>query len=84
MSSVDKTQAQSSLELVFNKETDPPTTLVLTVLIGRRNEHGKTAKGNAAFSDGVEHIAFTYSYQFDTSRSNSLDDIPLPVRKLLK
>ncbi|MDG1455286.1 MAG: hypothetical protein P8R38_03695 [Planctomycetota bacterium] len=84
MSSVDKTQARSSIEIVFNKETFHPTSLEMTVLIGRKNAQGRTAKGDAAFSDGVEHVAFTYTYNFDTSKPVSFEPIPAKARQLLK
>ena len=56
----------------------------MTVLIGRRNEHGRTAKGDAAFSDGVEHIVFTYEYKLDTAKETEPIVLPDPVKKMLK
>ena len=56
----------------------------MTVFIGRRNEQGRTAKGDAAFSEGVEHIVFTYDYQIDTTDKADAFNIPRPALKLLK
>ena len=56
----------------------------MTILIGRRNEHGRTAKGDAAFSDGVEHIVFTYEYKLDTAKEIEPIDLPDRVKKMLK
>lgn len=56
----------------------------MVVLVGRRNEHGRTAKGDAAFSEGVEHIVFNYSYQFDVSETVTPTTLPEAVKKLLK
>ena len=56
----------------------------MTILIGRRNEHGRTAKGDAAFSEGVEHIIFTYEYKLDTAKETEPIDLPDRVKKLLK
>ncbi len=56
----------------------------MTVLVGRRNEHGKTAKGDAAFTEGVEHIVFNYLYEFDYSEKVAPFDLPEKVKKLLR
>lgn len=56
----------------------------MTVLIGRRNEHGRTAKGDAAFSEGVEHIVFTYDYKINTESQVVPLSPPKEARKLLK
>lgn len=56
----------------------------MTVLIGRRNEHGRTAKGDAAFGEGVEHIVFTYDYKIDTDSKVKVFSLPREARGLLK
>jgi len=68
----------------LNKETRLPTSLLMTVLIGRRDEQGKTQAGDAAFSEGVEHIVFTYDYKFDTEAEVKEFSLPGAVRSLLK
>ena len=56
----------------------------MTVLVGRRNEQGRTAKGDAAFSEGVEHFVFNYFYQFDLSEKVEPVSLPEKVKKLLR
>ena len=56
----------------------------MTVLIGRRNEHGKTAQGDAAYSEGVEHIVFTYDYKIGTDGKLDPLVVPRSALKLLK
>ena len=54
------------------------------VLTGMRNQDGKTAKGDAAFSDGVEHVVFRYEYVIDTSEEIDKFRVPTAARKLMK
>ncbi|MEC9476162.1 MAG: hypothetical protein VX764_03910 [Planctomycetota bacterium] len=56
----------------------------MTVLIGRRDEQGKTQAGDAAFSDGVEHIVFTYDYKIGTDGKLESLVVPRSAQKLLK
>jgi len=58
--------------------------LELLVLTGMRNQDGKTAKGEAAFSDGVEHVVFRYEYAIDTSEEIDQFRVPVAARKLMK
>ena len=81
---MDRTQSRCDLELLFDKETRQPLELTMTVLVGRRNEQGRTAKGDAAFSEGVEHIVFNYFYQFDLSEKVEAVSLPEKVKKLLR
>jgi hypothetical protein len=81
---VDRTRARCSVEVGFDKKTKLPDSVVMTVLIGRRNEHGRTAKGDAAFGEGVEHIVFTYDYKIDTDSKVKVFSLPREARSLLK
>ncbi|MGE4620489.1 MAG: hypothetical protein AAEJ04_11840 [Planctomycetota bacterium] len=64
--------------------TRTPRKLELLVLTGMRNADGKTAKGDAAFSEGVEHVVFRYEYVIDTSEAVDQFRLPTAVRKLMK
>lgn len=68
----------------IDQKTSLPESILMTVLIGRRNEHGRTAKGDAAFSDGVEHIVFSYEYKLDTAKETEPMDLPDRVKRMLK
>lgn len=81
---MDRTQSRCDLEILFDKETRQPSEMTLRVLIGRRNAQGVSAKGDAAFSEGVEHIVFNYLYQFDLSQKVTPAVLPEAVKKLLK
>jgi len=81
---VDRTQSRCSLEILFDPKLLQPIELNMTVLVGRRNKHGKTAKGDAAFTEGVEHIVFNYLYEFDHSEKVVPFDLPEKVKKLLR
>ena len=54
------------------------------MLTGMRNKDGKTAKGDAAFSDGIEHVVFRYEYVIDTSEDVDQFRIPTAARKVMK
>ena len=81
---MDRTRARCIIEVGLNKKSRLPESLLMTVFIGRRNEQGRTAKGDAAFSEGVEHIVLTYDYQIDTTDKADAFNIPRPALKLLK
>ncbi len=81
---MDRTRARCTIEVGLNKETRLPTSLLMTVLIGRRDEQGKTQAGDAAFSDGVEHIVFTYDYKIGTDGKLESLVVPRSAQKLLK
>ena len=68
----------------IDQKTSLPESILMTILIGRRNEHGRTAKGDAAFSEGVEHIVFSYEYKLDTAKEIEPIDLPDRVKKMLK
>ena len=81
---MDRTQTRCDLEILFDRDTRQPKEMMLRVLVGRRNQQGVTARGDAAFSEGVEHIVFNYSYQFDHSETVPPARLPEAVKKLLK
>lgn len=81
---MDRTQSRCDLEILFDKDTHQPMQMTLRVLVGRRNQQGVTAKGDAAFSEGVEHIVFNYAYEFDFSERVAPAKLPEAVKKLLK
>lgn len=81
---MDRTRARCSIEVGIDQKTSLPESILMTVLIGRRNEHGRTAKGDAAFSDGVEHIVFSYEYKLDTDKETEPMDLPDRVKRMLK
>ncbi|MDE0960181.1 MAG: hypothetical protein OSB09_05315 [Planctomycetota bacterium] len=56
----------------------------MTILIGRKSLKGGSISADQAFSDGVEHIVFNYSYKFDSSEPVEAFQIPLQVKKLLR
>jgi len=56
----------------------------MTILIGRKNLKGTTISADRAFSDGVEHIVFNYSYQLDSSEPVEAFQIPPQAKKLLR
>lgn len=61
-----------------------PRKMELLVLTGMRNADGKTAKGDAAFSNGVEHVVFRYEYEIDSSEAVDPFKVPLAARKLMR
>ncbi len=61
-----------------------PRKLELLVLTGMRNADGKTAKGDSAFSKGVEHVVFRYEYSIDSSDKVDRFKIPTAAGKLMK
>ncbi|MDE0960184.1 MAG: hypothetical protein OSB09_05330 [Planctomycetota bacterium] len=61
-----------------------PRKLELLVLTGMRNADGKTAKGDAAFSKGVEHVVFRYKYEINVQEPIDPFKIPFAARKLMR
>ena len=72
------------LDIELDPTTKAPKKLDLLVLTGMRNQDGKTAKGDAAFSEGIEHVVFRYEYVIDTSESVDKFRIPTAARKVMK
>ena len=72
------------LDIDLDPTTRIPRRLELLVLTGMRNQDGKTAKGDAAFSDGVEHVVFRYEYVIDTSEEIDRFRVPVAARRLMK
>ena len=56
----------------------------MKVLIGRKSQDEKVIPESQAFSDGVEHIVFSYSYQIDSSEPVEEFVIPIGAKKYLK
>ena len=52
-------------------------------MTGMKNEHGKTAKGDAAFGDGTEHVVFRYVYDLDHEKVDAFE-IPRAAQKMLR
>ncbi len=61
-----------------------PRKMELLVLTGMRNSEGKTAKGDAAFSNGVEHVVFRYEYEIDSSEAVDPFRVPFAASKLMR
>ncbi|NCG13795.1 MAG: hypothetical protein GWP38_10675 [Planctomycetia bacterium] len=56
----------------------------MLIMTGLKNDQGKTAKGDAAFSDGIEHVVFRYDYELDHSELIEGFEIPRSAQKMLR
>lgn len=81
---MDRTRTRCSVEVGIDPQTGLPDQLLMTILIGRKNLKGTTISADRAFSDGVEHIVFNYSYQLDSSEPVESFQIPPQAKKLLR
>lgn len=84
MSRADKTTTRCTFEIDLDPETRLPRSIQMTVLTGVKGDDGKTAKGDRAFKDGVEHVAFHFNYTIDTQSELASFDIPKEARKLMR
>ena len=53
-------------------------------ITGVKGVGGKSAKGDKAFVEGTEHVAFHFDYTIDSNREVARFEIPRAARKLLK
>lgn len=81
---MDRTRARCSIEVGIDPETMLPDEIVMKVLIGRKSQDEKVIPESQAFSEGVEHIVFNYSYQIDSSEPVEEFVIPIGAKKYLK
>ncbi|HIK81850.1 MAG: hypothetical protein ABGY15_12490 [bacterium] len=72
------------LDIDLDPQTMTPRKMELLVLTGMRNADGKTAKGDAAFSKGVEHVVFRYAYEINSEEQVDPFKIPGAARKLMR
>lgn len=64
-------------------ETGLAKKLELLIMTGMKNDQGRTAKGDAAFGDGIEHVVFRYSYDLQHEKVDKFE-IPRAAQKMLK
>lgn len=81
---MDRTRARCSIEVGIDRETMLPDEILMKVLIGRKSQDEKVIPESQAFSDGVEHIVFSYSYQLDSSEPVEEFVIPIGAKKYLR
>ena len=83
LSRADRTQTRSFLDVELDHETGLANKLELLIMTGMKNEQGKTAKGDAAFGDGTEHVVFRYSYDLQHQKVDKFE-IPRAAQKMLR
>ncbi len=72
------------IDLDLDPETGLARKMEMLILTGLKNDQGKTAKGDAAFSDGIEHVVFRYDYELDHSELIEGFEIPRSAQKMLR
>ncbi len=71
------------LDVELDHETGLAKKLELLVMTGMKNEQGRTAKGDAAFGDGTEHVVFRYNYNLEHVKVDKFE-IPKAAQKMLR
>ena len=83
MSRADKSVTRCSFEIDIDPATQLPRSIQMTVLSGVRGATSEEAKGDKSFAEGIEHVAFHFSYDINTNETVKFK-VPRAAAKLMK